>query len=157
VRVTEPSTEAEWQAYYALRWKILRAPWNQPRGSEQDDREDSSHHLMVVDDNDRVLAVGRLQFNTIREAQIRYMAVAVSAQRRGIGSWLLQALEQRARELGASVLVLDAREQALRFYRKHDYVALGPGHTLFNAVTHIQMTKTLDHQPRQPSPHGPDR
>ena len=108
--------------------------------------EDSCHHLMVVDDDDRVIAVGRLQFNNIREAQIRYMAVAVSAQRRVAGSRLLQALEQRARALGVSHMVLYAREQALRFYRKHDHVVHGPGHTLFNTVTHKQMMKTLDSQ-----------
>ena len=148
MRITEPSTADEFAGYYALRWKILRAPWKQPRGSEQDDVEDSCHHLMVVDDDNRIVAVGRLQFNNIREAQIRYMAVAINAQRRGIGSRLLLALEQRARALGASRVVLDAREQALRFYRKHDYVVHGPGHTLFNAVTHIKMTKSFDHQAR---------
>ena len=157
MRITEPSTPDELEDYYALRWKILRAPWNQPRGSERDDMEDNSHHLMMVDDDDRAVAVCRLQFNTISKAQIRYMAVAVSAQRRGVGSRLLQALEQRARELGASRVVLDAREQALRFYRKHDYVVLGPGHTLFNAITHIQMTKSLDNQAHYPSPHDPAR
>ena len=108
--------------------------------------EDSCHHLMVVEDDDRVIAVGRLQFNNIREAQIHYMAVAVSAQRRVAGSRLLQALEQRARAPGASRRVLDTREQALRFYRKHDHVVHGFGHTLFNTVTHKQMTKTLDSQ-----------
>ncbi len=132
MRITEPSTADEFAGYYALRWKILRAPWKQPRGSEQDDVEDSCHHLMVVDDDDRIVAVGRLQFNNIREAQINYMAVAVSAQRRVAGSRM----------------VLDAREQALRFYRKHDHAMPGPGHTLFNTVTHIQMTKTLDSQAR---------
>ena len=82
----------------------------------------------------------------IREAQIHYMAVAVSAQRRVAGSRLLQALEQRARAPDASRRVLDTREQALRFYRKHDHVVHGFGHTLFNTVTHKQMMKTLDSQ-----------
>jgi predicted GNAT family N-acyltransferase len=110
--------------------------------------EDNCHHLMVVDDDERVLAVGRLQFNNFREAQIRHMAVAVSAHHRGVGSRLLQVLEQRARAPGASRLAPDAREPALRYYRKHDHVVHGPGQTLFNAVTHIQMTKTLDSQAR---------
>jgi predicted GNAT family N-acyltransferase len=155
MNIREPSTPGEFEDYYALRWKILRAPWNQPRGSEQDELEKTSHHLMVVNDDGTLIAVGRLQFNTIREAQIRYMAVDISHQRRGVGTLLLQALEKRAIDLGAVRIVLDARENALRFYRNQDYVPVGPGHTLFNAVTHIQMTKSLHSQAHQPSPHDP--
>ena len=98
---------------------------------------------MVTGDNHAVIAVGRLHFNSVRVAQIRYMAVDVSHQPKGVGTLLLQALEQRAIELGAARIVLDARENALRFYRNQGYVPEGPGHTLFNAITHIQMTKSL--------------
>ena len=143
MKIREPSTPGEFEDYYVLRWKILRAPWNQPRGSEQDELEQTSHHLMVVSDDGTPIAVGRLQFNSILEAQIRYMAVDVSHQRKGVGTLLLQALEQRAIELGAARIVLDARENALRFYRNQGYVPEGPGHTLFNAITHILMTKSL--------------
>lgn len=144
MQIREPSTPDEFEAYYALRWRILRAPWNQPRGSEQDEREETSQHLMVVGDDGTLMAVGRLQFNSIREAQIRYMAVEVSQQRKGAGTLLLQALEQRALELGAARIVLDARENALRFYRNQGYTPRGAGHTLYNCITHIKMTKSLD-------------
>ena len=92
MKIIEPSTTKEYQRYYELRWKILRAPWNQPRGSEQDDLEQSSSHLMVIDSNQVVMGVGRLQFNTIQEAQIRYMAIDIKQQRKGIGTLLLHAL-----------------------------------------------------------------
>ena len=141
VKIIEPSTSGELQRYYGLRWKILRAPWNQPRGSEQDELEQSSHHLMVVDSKQAVIAVGRLHFNSIREAQIRYMAVAINQQRTGAGTLLLAALEQKASELGALHIVVDARENALRFYRKQGYEAVGPGHVLFNAIVHVRMIK----------------
>ena len=45
-----PSIDAEWQAYFDLRWQVLRAPWNQPRGSEQDGLEDTSEHALIRDD-----------------------------------------------------------------------------------------------------------
>jgi ribosomal protein S18 acetylase RimI-like enzyme len=82
-----------------------------------------------------------LHFNTIREAQIRYMAVAVDCQRRGIGSLILEYLEDRARGLGATRIVLEARETAIGFYRKKGYVPLGPGATLFNRIAHVRMSK----------------
>ena len=141
MKIIEPSTPDEFQYYYDLRWKILRAPWNQPRGSEQDELEPSSRHLMVIDSKQAVIAVGRLHFNSIREAQIRYMAVDVIQQRKGVGSLLLNALEQMAVTLGAAHIVMDARESALRFYRKHGYEPEGPGQVLFHAIAHVRMGK----------------
>jgi predicted GNAT family N-acyltransferase len=143
MKIIEPLTAGELQRYYELRWKILREPWNQPRGSEQDELEHCSRHVMVVDSNRAVIAVGRLHFNAIQEAQIRYMAVAVEQQRKGIGTRLMAALEQRAVELGAACVVIDARESALRFYRKQGYEPQGPGHTLFNSIAHVKMRKGL--------------
>ena len=143
MKIIEPSTLEEFQRYFQLRWTILRAPWNQPRGSEQDERERSSHHLMVIDSKQAVIAVGRLQFNSIREAQIRYMAVDVARQRKGVGTLLLNALEQEAVKLGAARIVIDARETALRFYRRQGYKPEGPGPVLFNAIAHIRMTKAV--------------
>ena len=143
MKVIEPSTPNELQCYYTLRWKILRAPWNQPRGSEQDEREYGSNHFMVVDNKQAAVGVGRLQFNTIGEAQIRYMAIATEQQRKGIGTLLLNTLESKAIELGAVRITLDAREHALGFYRKHGYGLEGPGHVLFNTIPHVKMSKDL--------------
>jgi predicted GNAT family N-acyltransferase len=143
--IREPQSTEEFRQYYELRWKILRAPWKQPRGSERDERDTDSIHLMLVDANHKVTGVGRLHFNSIREAQIRFMAIDTVLQRRGLGSRLLAALEARARKLGAMRIVLDARESALRFYRKQGYRAVGPGHVLFNSIAHVKMEKELEH------------
>ena len=143
MRIIEPVSPGDYQKYYELRWAILRAPWNQPRGSERDARDAGSTHLMMIDDRDVAVAVGRLHFNSIREAQVRYMAVATGQQRRGFGSRLLNALEEKAASLGAAGIVLDARETALGFYRKQGYSANGPGHVLYNCITHVKMHKTL--------------
>jgi hypothetical protein len=55
----------------------------------------------------------------------------------------LAALERRAVDAGAARIVLDARENALRFYRKQGYTVEGPGHTLFNSIAHVRMKKTI--------------
>ncbi|MDX1698848.1 MAG: hypothetical protein R3308_11200, partial [Thiohalobacterales bacterium] len=47
------------------------------------------------------------------------------------------------RELGADRVLLDARETALRFYYKHGYRTIGPGHVLYNSIAHVKMAKTL--------------
>jgi ribosomal protein S18 acetylase RimI-like enzyme len=136
-------TAAEFRQYYALRWKTLRAPWNQPRGSETDPLDAVSTHLMAVDPGRCVLGVGRLHFATIGEARIRYMGVATEYRRQGIGTLVLRGLEEKALSLGAARIVLDARETALGFYRKHGYVVTGPGSMLFNCIAHVSMEKRL--------------
>ena len=143
MKITEPVTTGEFDQYYELRWKILRAPWKQARGSERVSDDETSTHLMVMDDNNMLIGVGRLHFNSIREAQIRFMAIDVPEQRKGVGSFLLHALESRALQHGASRITLDARETALGFYRKQGYSTQGPGHTLFNSIAHVKMTKAL--------------
>ncbi len=114
--LAEPQSKIEWERYFDLRWRVLREPWQQPKGSEQDDREAGSVHLMLCDASRMPLAVGRLHLNSPEEAQIRFMAVDPKTTGRGLGSTILNALESRAAEMGAHRIVLNAREQAIPFY-----------------------------------------
>ena len=50
MKIIEPVTIGEFERYYKLRWKILRAPWKQARGSERVDDDADSTHLMVMDE-----------------------------------------------------------------------------------------------------------
>jgi GNAT superfamily N-acetyltransferase len=143
-KIVSPKSEPDWERYFDLRWRVLRAPWRQPRGSEKDDREDDSQHLMICDEQDaEPLAIGRLHFNSPTEAQVRFMAVDPSAQGRGFGSVILQELERRARDGGANSIVLNAREDAQHFYDKHGFSVVGPAPTIFDAVKHVRMRKEL--------------
>ena len=138
-----PRSAAEWNDYFDLRWRVLRAPWQQPRGSEKDDREDGSEHLMIVGKDSRPLAVGRLHFNTTAEAQVRFMAVDPAARGHGLGATILQELERRARAAGATSIVLNSRDDARPFYQKHGFAVVGPAPTMFDAIKHVRMQKDL--------------
>ena len=35
--IRSPSQTSEYNAYYSLRWQVLRAPWKQAKGSEKDE------------------------------------------------------------------------------------------------------------------------
>ena len=70
-----PETNQEWEAYLLFRWEVLRKPLGMSKESLADSIEDESFHLMGVDDQNRVIASGRVHFNSSEEAQIRYMAV----------------------------------------------------------------------------------
>ena len=141
--LTEPQSEADWVSYFDLRWRVLRAPWNQPRGSERDDQEDRSIHVMLSDSSRIAMAIGRLHFRSADEAQIRYMAVEQAFAGRGFGSRILEELERRALSAGARLLVLNARKNAVPFYLKHGYAISGPADTLFGSIEHVRMEKEI--------------
>lgn len=138
-----PASPGEREQYYDLRWRILRAPWDQPRGSERDEFEATSVHLALWDRCGDVAAVGRLHLNSPAEAQVRFMAVEPAWARLGLGSRILGELEARARDVGAESVVLNARDQAVAFYRRHGYTAIRDADTLFGAVAHVRMAKRL--------------
>ena len=79
-----PETNQEWEAYLLFRWEILRKPLGMSKESLADAIEEKSFHLMGVDEQNKVIASGRVHFNSSKEAQIRYMAVDQAFQRKGV-------------------------------------------------------------------------
>jgi predicted GNAT family N-acyltransferase len=137
-----PATGQEWQQYYELRWRILRAPW-QSGGPDRDDTDDSSTHRMVCQPDGKVIAVGRLHQVDDATAQIRYMAVEISEQGRGYGSLLLDSLEQVAADMQLNSVILQAREGAVPFYEHHGYSVVEKTFLLFGEIQHYLMRKEL--------------
>ena len=140
--IKQPETDEEYAQYFALRWRILRAPWGEPEGSEVDEIEDQCFHITATHYGSTV-GVGRLQFNAVDEAQIRYMAVDRVYEGRGIGRMIVSALEQEALNRNIGTVVLDAREPALGFYQKLGYRIEKKSYLLFNEIQHYRMTKIL--------------
>ena len=138
-----PNTAAEFVQYYQLRWQILRKPWQQMLGSEQDEHERQAIHRMIIDESNKVLAVGRLEKLNAQQGQIRYMAVDEQMQGQGLGQQIICELESHASKLGITEICLNAREQAIGFYQKLGYQNLGYAHTLFDDVKHYRMHKKL--------------
>ena len=79
--IRPPKSKEEWQNYLIFRWELLRKPLGMSKESLEDDIEESSYHLMAIDDASDVIASGRVHFNNKNEAQIRYMAVKDSYKR----------------------------------------------------------------------------
>ena len=138
-----PTSPSEWDAYFDLRWRILRQPWGQPPGSERDSLDDSAFHLLLMDAACKALACGRLHLTAAGEAQVRCMAVDEHARGCGYGSRILDALEAEARGRGARKIVLNARDNAPEFYRKRGYAIIGDAETLFGVIRHVRMAKLV--------------
>jgi len=144
VKIIEPNSSAEFEQYYNLRYEVLRKPWLQPKGSEKDDGDKSSIHRMIIDEsNGKAVAVGRLQFNTSEEAQIRYMAVSDNYQLKGYGNIIVKTLEDIALNEGIRNIILQARENALKFYWKNGYEIIEKSYLLFDEIQHWLMVKKI--------------
>ena len=137
-----PSTSEEWEQYYDLRFKVLREPWGQLKGSEVLTDEDQADHAMVVDsESNKIIGVARMQTNTPTQAQVRCVAVSPEVQGKGIGKLLMSYLENLAQEKGFQEIVLDARENAVNFYLSIGYEIIGESYLLFGMIPHFKMRK----------------
>ena len=143
ITIKQPKTPEEFAQYYDLRWRILRAPWNQPVGSEKDQLEDTCYHLMACDQSNNTIGVGRIQSNKIDEAQIRYMAVTPEHEGTGVGRTIVNELEAIALDNDHDIIVLDAREPAVGFYEKLGYTVTNKTYVLFDCIQHYRMQKIL--------------
>ena len=144
MKIIEPNTSDEFKIYYDLRYEVLRKPWFQPKGSERDDDDETSLHRMIIDEpNGKAVAVGRLQFNTIEEAQIRYMAVSDDYQGKGYGRKMVKALDNIAQEKGSRKIILQSRGNAVKFYERNGYKIIEKSYLLFDEIQHWLMEKEL--------------
>ena len=134
----------ELESIIDLRYKILRQPWSQSKESATDGHEDTSYNAFIEDENGHAIACGRLQINDGNIAQIRYMAVANGMQGKGLGKLILKALEDKAKELGSIKIELQARENALDFYKANNYILKEKTNLLFGVIQHYLMDKTLN-------------
>jgi GNAT superfamily N-acetyltransferase len=71
------------------------------------------------------------------------MAVAEKAQGKGIGKLLVKAAEDKSKELGIKTITLQARENAVAFYKSCNYTVIKKTFLLFNSIQHYLMTKNL--------------
>lgn len=143
--VRPPQTPEEFELYRDLRWRILRAPWNQPKGTEVDDIESKAFPIMVCEVDGIPIGVGRVHFNSDNEAQIRSMAVEEEWRGKGIGAIMIKELEKIAIEKGAKKIILHARNNAVKFYQSNGYSVVMKSHTLFGCIPHYLMEKIIEH------------
>jgi GNAT superfamily N-acetyltransferase len=140
--IRRPRTATDMEKYYQARWCVLRRPWHQPKGSEQDELEDEAVHFMALDQK-RVVGVARAHFSGPSVAQFRYMGVDSRFRHHGIATRLLRALEREAKKRGAKIAWFNAREPAVPFYEKCGYHIFDMSYMLFGCIPHWKMFKEL--------------
>lgn len=144
MKIIVPNRPEEFDQYYHLRYRVLRQPWQQPKGSERATDDETATHAMLVDENGEALGVGRLHQHSPEEAQIRFMAIRPDQQGKGLGDIILKHLEAIARVWQVKLITLQARENALNFYRRNGFKVIEKGHLLFGEIQHFKMAKYLN-------------
>jgi len=137
-----PKSTQDFEKYYDLRWQILRKPWDQPKGSEVNERDADAFHIMAEIDGE-VVGVGCIHELEENVGRIRFVGVSEENQKRGIAKEMMIILENYAHEQGWKKIRLWAREIAWDFYFKLGYVSIAKGETLFGVIKHKIMEKEL--------------
>ncbi|MDQ5892391.1 MAG: hypothetical protein QG613_1262, partial [Pseudomonadota bacterium] len=105
-------------------------------------------HLTVVDEQGRLVAIGRLSINADNDAAIRFLAVHPDVRGKGLGTLVAITLESVARQESVKRVVCSAREDAMDFFSKLGFVNQGeitaPQTTPVRHFLMIKPVATLD-------------
>lgn len=120
VTVTCASWQQQGEQLRAIRYKVFVEEQKVPRAMEVDEKDASADHFLVRHEK-KLVATGRMT----RDGQIGRMAVLPAFRNQGIGSRLLKAMLEHARENNIPRLYLHAQVRAIPFYNRHGFHACG--------------------------------
>jgi len=142
MEIRTPQTESEWEAYFDLRYRVMREPLGKERGSERNEGDTTGIHFALYED-ETILGIARLDKVDDHICQVRFVAIEEHLQGKGLGNKLMVAVEQCGTKLGYTKMILHARDYALSFYEKLGYQLIGPSYKLFDVLQHYEMEKLL--------------
>jgi N-acetylglutamate synthase-like GNAT family acetyltransferase len=142
MKIKVATTQEELDKIIRLRYEILRAPWGQTADTATDDFESKSINAFI-EENGRIIACGRLQENQNKVGQIRYMAVSNDHQGRSLGKTIVKYLENKAEELQLEKIELQARENAVEFYKRCGYSVKEKSFLLWGEIQHFLMFREI--------------
>jgi predicted GNAT family N-acyltransferase len=119
--LTHTSWQASEAALSAVRRRVFIEEQQVPEALEWDGLDASCHHVLVSGTADRPVATGRIK----PDGHIGRMAVLKDCRGQGIGSAVLAALLEVARQQQCTAVYLHAQVSAIPFYEKHGFVTSG--------------------------------
>lgn len=138
------STNQQLNSILKLRYEVLRKPWSQTIDSATDQLEHKSINAFIQNNKGVFIACGRLQENENKIGQIRFMAVDQNYQGKGLGKLIITSLEEKAKDLQLNKIQLQARENAVSFYKNNGYVMIEKTFLLWDQIQHFLMEKQID-------------
>lgn len=133
-RITLGDWSAQHKDAQAIRYDVFVIEQQVPVELEWDDMDAACLHAVVYGEQGQALGTGRL----LPDGHIGRMAVRKSARGEGIGSAILQALMQHAKQRGDRAVLLNAQTHAEPFYCRYGFERDG-GEFMEAGIAHIQM------------------
>jgi len=120
-RVEPADYQIDFKDLRAVREPVFVIEQNVPIEEEWDAMDPVCHHVIARDINNAPIGTGRLT----PEHKIGRMAVLKQWRGKEVGAALLQALIDKARELGLQEVSLNSQVSAIGFYEKFGFVSFG--------------------------------
>lgn len=134
----------EWKVARQLRYALFFEKHSLPQSVLDDGKEENAQHLVAAID-EHVVGYGRLSATTSSLFQISQMVVAPEFQGQGVGTAVLRTLIKLANSNGASLIELNARLPAVKFYSSEGFRTKGASFISDTTkVEHVVMQAELD-------------
>ena len=137
-RIVDADWSRDEQAIRRIRHDVFVDEQGIPENLEWDGRDATCRHVLALTGTDDVVATGRLQ----DDGRIGRMAVLREWRGRGVGTALLERLQQKAVESGMPCVYVHAQAEAAGFYSRAGFQTVGKPF-LAADIAHVEMTKVL--------------
>ncbi len=122
-----------------VRRRVFIEEQHVPKELEWDEFDELAYHILVTDKEARPIATGRIK----ADGHIGRMAVLKKYRKQGIGSKILLALLDIAKQQNLKKVYLYAQTSAIGFYKKHGFYCTGD-RFMDAGIAHQSMTKKLN-------------
>ena len=132
---------SDYQAELLLRDKMLRQPLNMSLFDEDLSRDANDIHIAAFFEN-KLIGCALLSPLSDTEVKMRQVAIETNYQSKKIGSKMMAYCEKLLQNKGYRKIALNARKNALNFYKKNNYQVLGDEFVEVG-IPHYKMQKLL--------------
>ncbi len=138
LRLTEGSWQEHKQSLTDVRCQVFVVEQQVPEALELDEHDPYCHHVLVTDAQRRPVGAGRIK----ADGHIGRMAVLKEYRGQGVGTAMLAALLEYAREQGHTRIFLHAQISAVPFYARFGFIESGEPF-IDAGILHRRMVKSL--------------
>jgi predicted GNAT family N-acyltransferase len=128
---------------HAVRRAVFIDEQGVPEDVEMDDHDDEATHFVIYDtDAEHSVATARVRFVDDDTAKAERVAVHSNYRGEGLGTWLMDLVEDEARSEGCSRVDLHAQTTVAEFYRTLGYQKVSDEFEQAG-IPHVEMVKEL--------------